>query len=301
MNKASRILLNIAVLIIVASFIIYMIASVSQPEVEYAQGEDQPEEFETTCSVETSFAVPDNAKHMRLAGDTIFLASADSVYLYRKNGKPIHSFGVENGIADIRFAGGLLYILYPAKIIVTDPEGKPVREWEACSDNSLYTSITVTERYAFVTDSENKNICQYHASGTFIRFINSPQGFVIPSGSFSIESYRDTVYCANPGRHQVESYTDSGTFIASFGIPGSKPGTFSGCSNPHQITFTESGQLLASEKGNPRICMFERSGRFVQMMLNSKNLGGGRDAYQIQAASQRIYAAQPRLITVYTY
>ena len=186
--------------------------------------------------------------------------------------------------------------------MVFEPNGNPAREWEACSDNSLYTSIALAGRYAFVTDAENKNICQFNAAdGVFIRFINSPRGFVVPSYSFAVESFRDTVYCVNPGRHQVETYTSEGKFIASFGIPGSKPGAFSGCSNPDLIAFTESGHLLASEKGNPRICMFERSGRFVRMMLNAKTLGGGRDAYAVQSAGDRIYAAGREQITVYKY
>ena len=296
-----RIFLNILILALVAGFVAYMIASVGGAEVEYGEAAAEQEAFESPCTVEASFAVPQGANHLAMAGDTLFLATADSVFLYGIDGARLDSFGAENGIADIAVGGGLLYLLYPARIIVTEPDGRLVREWEACSDNSLYISIALTSNYAFVTDAENKNICQYTLAGGFIRFINSPRGFVVPSNSFDIGSCRDTVYCVNPGRRLVESYTEAGSFVASFGIPGSKPGAFSGCSNPAFIAFTESGQLLASEKGNPRVCLFERSGRFAGMMLNAKMLGGGREAYPIQAAGARIYTAGRGEIIAYKY
>ncbi|MDR2499099.1 MAG: hypothetical protein LBD28_06630 [Tannerellaceae bacterium] len=301
MSNRWRIFLNLLILALVAGFVAYMIVSVGGAESEYGEAEAEPDDFVSPCSREASFAVPQGIRHIKLAGDTLFLASSDSVFLYGTDGRPLNRFGASEGIVDIALGGGLVYLLYPARIMVFEASGNFVREWEACSDRSLYISIALTERYAFVTDAENKNICQYRLEGGFVRFISSPRGFVVPMLSFAIESFRDTVYCANPGRHTVESYSEDGTFLASFGIPGSKPGAFSGCSNPAFIAFTESGQLLSSEKGNPRVCLFERSGRFSGMMLNAKMLGGGHEAYEIQATTNRIYAAGRAEIIAYKY
>ncbi|MDR2496889.1 MAG: hypothetical protein LBD21_07155 [Tannerellaceae bacterium] len=301
MSNRLRLFLNLLVLALVAGFVAYMIVSVGSSETEYGEAPAEQEAFVGPCSVEASFAVPQGARHIKLAGDTLFLASSDSVFLYGTDGRRLGSFGAPEGIADIAVGGGLIYLLYPARITVLDASGNFVREWEACSDRSLYISIALTSRYAFVTDAENKNICQYTLEGGFVRFISSPRGFVVPMPSFAVESYRDTVYCANPGRHTVESYSEDGAFLASFGIPGSKPGAFSGCSNPAFIAFTDSGLLLASEKGNPRVCLFERSGRFDRMMLNAGMLGGGHEAYEIQSAGNTIYVAGRAQIIAYKF
>lgn len=301
MSKHWRILLNLVILLLVAGFVGYMAISVSGGAVEYGTAEPEQADFVSPYIVEATYALPRDVQHLRLLGDTLYMASSDSVYLYGKTGVCLYRFRAEGEMVDIDVADGCIYALYPSKVKVFTPDGLPVREWEACSDNAGYCSLALTNDYVFVTDAENQNICQYTKDGNFVRFINSPRGFVIPSYTFAIESFRDTLYCVNSGRHQIESYTPDGKFVASFGIPGSKPGTFSGCCNPACIALTADGQLLTSEKGNPRVCLFERSGRFVRMLLNSKTLGGGHTAYRIQTEENKIYAAGNHTLTVYRH
>lgn len=302
MSKQMRIFFNFAILLLVAGFVGYMIVSVNGETVEYGEAETETADFLSPCTLETTYAFPEDVRRLRLSGDRAYVATSDSVFAFdRDNMICINRFYAGENMADIAVDNGKeeIYALYDTGIKVFTRNGQIIREWAACSDNSLYVSIALSDEYAFVTDAENKNICQYTKEGNFIRFINSPRGFVIPSYSFDIENFRDTVYCVNSGRHQVESYTVDGKFIASFGIPGSKPGTFSGCCNPARITFDANGQLLTSEKGNPRVCLFERSGRFVRMLLNSKMLGGGHEACEIQAENGRIYVAGKEKINVY--
>ena len=65
-----------------------------------------------------------------------------------------------------------------------------------------------------------------------MKFIQSPSGFIVPSYSFGITNIDGVVYCSNPGRHLVESYSPEGEYISSFGKPGGAAGLFSGCCNP---------------------------------------------------------------------
>ncbi|MDR1155443.1 MAG: hypothetical protein LBL04_12115 [Bacteroidales bacterium] len=302
MSKQLHIVLNLAILLLVAGFVGYVIVSVNSGTVEYSGAETESADFVSPCTLEATGALPGGVRRMRLSGDRIYLASSDSVFAFGRDDMVcLNRFYAGENMADIAVDNGKeeIYALYGAEVRVFTRNGKLIREWEACSDNALYASIALSDDYAFVTDAENKNICQYTKDGNFIRFIHSPRGFVIPSYSFDIENFRDTVYCVNSGRHLVESYTVDGKFIGSFGIPGSKPGTFSGCCNPARITFDADGQMLTSEKGNPRVCLFERSGRFVRMLLNSKMLGGGHDACEIQAENGRIYVAGQEKINVY--
>ncbi|GHU88708.1 hypothetical protein FACS1894155_04110 [Bacteroidia bacterium] len=304
MSKQWRIIINLAVLLLVGGFVVYMFVLINDKTVEYGEISEEQSNFLSPCTLEATYVLPPKVQRLRLSDNCIHVATSDSILVFSKdNMLCINRFYAGKNIKDIAIDSikGEIYTLYDTEIKVFAQNGQPVREWEACSDNSLYASIALTENHVWVTDAENLNVCQYSKEGQFIRFINSPRNFIIPTGTFGIETFRDTVWCINSGRHQIENYTVEGKFIASFGVPGSRPGTFSGCSNPSSIAFTPEGQILTSEKGNPRVCLFERSGRFIRMLLNSKSLGGGHEAYEIQMESDKIYVAGNRSLTVFQY
>jgi hypothetical protein len=302
--KQWRIIINLAVLLLVGGFVAYMFVLINDKTVEYGEIPEAQSDFVSPYTLEATYALPQKVQRLRLSGSRIYAATPDSIFAFSKSDMAcVGRFYAGKNIVDIAVdrAEGAIYALYDANVRVFTPDGQLVREWEACSDNSLYASVALAAGYVFVTDAENLNVCQYSKDGQLVRFISSPRGFIIPTGAFGVETFRDTVWCINSGRHQIESYTVDGKFIASFGIPGSKAGTFSGCSNPSSIAFTVDGRILTSEKGNPRICLFERSGRFVRMLLNSKSLGGGHEAYAVQAEDDKIYVAGHRSLTVFQY
>ena len=332
MRKGLRIVVNILILLVVAGFVWYMISSLSKEETLYTsmETEQQGQEiFVSPYSKEASFEVPENINALELVDNKIYIAADNSVMIYDLSGVLLTRFEV-NGIVnyesgttdedsnttnttvgssvntnataevrDIVISDNLIYILFPTSIKVFSLEGKEVKAWEACSDNSNYCSLTLASGFVFVTDADNKNICKYSIDGNFVKFIQSPRGFIIPSFSFDIDNYNDTIYCVNAGRQQIETYTTEGDFIASFGHPGGQPGAFSGCCNPAYILFTTEGDILTSEKGNPRVCIFEKNGRFKNLLLNSKMLGGGNNAYDIKICDNKLYVAINKTVSVF--
>ena len=153
----------------------------------------------------------------------------------------------------------------------------------------------------FVTDASNKNICKYTLDGTLVRFIQSPKGFIVPSYCFGIAYIDGLIYCSNPGRHQVESYTTEGAFIASFGKAGVEAGAFSGCCNPAVLTSSTHGELLTSEKGIPRISCYGLDGQFRSILLDSKALGGGNAAYDVRVMNDKLIVAGGDKVSVFQY
>jgi hypothetical protein len=134
-----------------------------------------------------------------------------------------------------------------------------------------------------------------------VRFIKSPEGFVIPSYSFDIICINDTLYCANSGRHKIESYTLDGEFIASFGEPGAQAGSFAGCCNPAFLAATPSGEILTSEKGRPRISCFKKDGNFQEILFDDKMLNNGTKACKMHVSTDGdIYIASGSAISIYT-
>ena len=331
MRKGLRIIINILILLVVAGFVWYMISSLSKEEVLYsgAEAEQQGQDvFVSPYTKESSFIVPENINALELSDNKIFIATTNSVMIYDLSGTLMGSFKVSGiisyedgdelsdvtdmgseainedagsvaGVRDIVVSDNLIYLLFPTSIKVYSLEGLEVNAWKACSDNSNYCSLTLTSGFVFVTDAENKNICKYTIDGNFIKFIHSPRGFVIPNFSFDIDTWNDTIYCVNAGRQQIEKYTPDGDFIASFGHPGGQPGAFAGCCNPAYILFTAEGDMMTSEKGNPRICLYEKNGRFKSLLLNSKILGGGSNAYDIKISNEKLYVALNKTVSVF--
>ncbi len=298
MGKKSKILLNVAIFFVIIAFIWYMVKSVNKEETTYAETK-QETPFISPYKKILSFDLPAEINRFELYNNNLYITAGQSLYIYDKGGNQIVAFEVKPDVRDITVEEKNIYILYPTYIEVYSPEGKLTHQWEACSELSDYCSFALAGDFVFVTDAANKNICKYTKEGNFVKFIQSPRDFIIPSYSFDIESRNDTIYCVNSGRHLIEKYTLEGNFVSAFGGPGGEAGFFAGCCNPAYISFTDKGEIITSEKGNPRVSSYETNGRFKEVLLNNRLLGGGNKAYEVRAAGNLLYVAGKKSITVF--
>ncbi len=299
MRKTWKLILNAAIFLVVIGFVWYMVQTVNQEDSTYVEAAAETP-LGTAYKAGASFELPQEIKRFELHDGKLYLASGESVYLYDSAGNRLSSFPIKPDARDIAVEEGQVYLLYPTFMEVYTPDGKLSHTWEACSELSDYCSFALAGGFVFVTDAANKNICQYTKEGNFVRFIKSPTNFIIPSYTFDIASINDTIYCVNSGRHLIESYTLEGEFIASFGGAGGEAGAFSGCCNPAYISFTPEGELITSEKGNPRVSVFQRGGQFKEVILNSRLLGGGNKAYETRTDGDRLFVAGKNKIVVFT-
>ena len=247
------------------------------------------------------FTAPDEIVALELMDEQVVVAVPNNIYMYGLDGSLKGNFSVRSDVRDVAVYDGRLYLLFPSRIEVYDSKGEPVQEWEACSDDADYCSMTVFKGGVFVTDASAKNICQYHIDGTLARFIKSPNGFIVPSYSFGITNMDGNVFCSNPGRHLVEQYTADGEYVGSFGKSGAGVGEFSGCCNPVQITTTTGGELLTSEKGVPRISCYSSDGTFRSVLLDEKALGGGHAAYDVRVLGDKLIVTGGNKVSVFQY
>ena len=236
-----------------------------------------------------------------VAGEQIFAATSESLYIYDMSGKQQSKLSIGRIVRDMAIYNNEIYLLYPTKIEVRGFNGDIIREWEACSDESDYCSMTAFAGGVFVTDAHNKNICQYTLEGGFKRFINSPDEFIVPSYSFGITNFDGKIYCSNPGRHKVECYTVDGEFVSSFGESGVGQGEFGGCCNPVHLTTTASGDIITSEKGIPRICCYGSDGRFHATLLDKEALGYGTTAREVRINGRELYVVHGNTISTFIY
>ncbi|MCL2435375.1 MAG: hypothetical protein FWD09_04460 [Lentimicrobiaceae bacterium] len=300
MNKTLKITLNILIFTLIAAFGYYMFHSMKSERIATLLSQENTElTFTSPYEKTNSFDIASEILCFDISNNSIYVALLDKISVFDLLGTPKYNFTIEAGLRDIFVENEIIYLLYPTKIVLYNPNGQKKEEWNACSKNSDYCALTTTKDYVFVTDAENKNIVQYNKQGQLVRFIKSPDGFTIPSYAFDIISINDTIYCSNSGRHKIESYTIDGEFIASFGKPGAQAGAFAGCCNPVYLAKSADGNILTSEKGNPRISCYERNGKFRTILFDSNMLGGGTTAYRMCVFGENIFIANGKTILIY--
>ena len=248
-----------------------------------------------------SFTVPGSIESLELYGENLIVATSSQLYIYDQEGELQNRFTIGNNLRDMAVEGDEIYLLFPSRIEVYNRDGSRVREWEACSDESDYCSMTIAPGTVFVTDAFNKNICKYTAEGSFVRFIQSPEGFIIPSYTFGIVYVDGLIYCSNSGRHKIEKYSVDGDYVGSFGKAGGAAGMFCGCCNPVHLAYTPTGEIITSEKGNPRISCYGADGEFRSVLLDSKTLGGGNKAYDVKVMGDKLFITGKNKVSVFQY
>lgn len=261
------------------------------------------EDYVSPYRLRGAFELPDEVQAMDVMEEQgqLVVCSSNSVSIYGLDGSLESNFPVLSDVRDLCVFDHHIYLLYPARIEVYTFDGEQIHVWKACSEDADYCFMTVFEQGVYVTDASAKNICRYDLDGTLKGFIQSPSGFVVPSYSFGITNMGGNVFCSNPGRHCVEQYTAEGKFVRSFGQSGSEAGKFSGCCNPVRLTCTSAGELLTSEKGIPRISCYTPDGEFRSLLLDSKALGGGHAAYDVQVCGEKLVVTGGRKVMVFQY
>ena len=87
--------------------------------------------------------------------------------------------------------------------------------------------------------------------------ISSPSAIAIQGG---------VLYVVESGSSRVQKLTTSGTFISSFGTPGTGNGQLK---NPRGICFDSSGCVFISDSGNNRVSVFNADGTFLHHIIGN--------------------------------
>jgi len=299
MNKGFRVVLNLLVFFLIIGFVWYMVHSLGKNETVF--GSDSKTEMQSPYKKVHALKVKSEIVSFDISDNQLFIATHQSVLIYSLTGDRLKEIPVGKEIRDLKVADRLIYLLYPSEIDVLSFDGTRITGWGSHRANANYNAMALSDDCIFVTDAGNKNICKYTKEGEFVAIILSPNGFVIPSYAFDIINVKDTIYCTNSGRHKIESYSLEGEYLASFGMSGSDIGRFAGCCNPVYLASTTQGDLLTSEKGNPRISCFSRDGRFKAILLNSKALGGGTKACRVKVLNDKMVVAGKNVLSTFVY
>jgi hypothetical protein len=126
---------------------------------------------------------------------------------------------------------------------------------------------------------------RYNRSGKFIRRIGKKDkarnipGFVVPSPYFDLAIAPDGLLrVVNPGRHRVEAYTYDGDFELAWGETSMRIEGFCGCCNPVNFALLPDGKFVTSEKGLPRIKIYDVDGTFMEVVAGPEHFDKNQKA-----------------------
>lgn len=155
-------------------------------------------------------------------------------------------------------------------VVMYDLNGILVKRWNSFGDRAVITSIAVSGENVYVADAGNRVVYQCGTNGQILQKIGEENeqkgvpGFVIPSPYFDV-AVDDSgfLWAANTGRHTFENYNPDGSLRTSWGITSFKIEGFSGCCNPAHISILDDNSFITSEKGMPRIKLYDQHGQFM--------------------------------------
>ncbi|UCE41362.1 MAG: NHL repeat-containing protein [Candidatus Aminicenantes bacterium] len=234
--------------------------------------------------------------------DRIYVSGNGSVLVFDNDGTPRSSFKSSGPIRCLAIDKNHdLYLGMGDHVEVYDQKGIRQAGWESLGEKAIITSIAVSAKSVFVADAGNKIVWKFDKSGLNLQRIGDKNetkdipGFIIPSPYFDVAIDADGfLWVANTGRHSLENYTVDGNFRTSWGEFGMEIQGFSGCCNPSHFTLLVDGSFVTSEKGLPRIKIYNRLGNLVSVVAPTEQFLEGTVGLDLAVDStQKIYVLDP--------
>lgn len=218
--------------------------------------------------------------------DRIYVAGDQAVHIFLTDGSPhtvIQTKGDPRCLAvggKAHVVPGRLYVGTEKDIEVFSPSGEAVSVWPLEDDKTLLTSIAVAVDAVYVADAGNKVVLRYDKDGKLVASIGRANpdrempGFIVPSPYFDVAvSPIGELHIVNPGARRVQMYTPDGELGGYWGKAGAEIEGFFGCCNPAHLAILSDGRFVTSEKGIPRIKVYDILGDFESVVAGTKELG----------------------------
>jgi hypothetical protein len=269
-------------------------------------------------------AVATNLRRLRalaLAPDgRLYVAGDQTICVYAPGADgvpgPLSSQIDPQGVATCLAAAddGRLFVGVDGQIAGFAADGGRVATWAIPEGEAILTSLAVLPDGILAADAAGRRVWRFDNSGTCTGAIGGPardgssDGFIVPSPFFDVAVDGDgTVWVGNPGRHRVERYSADGAFQGAWGTFGAEAAEFCGCCNPSYVTLYPPGNggpagLLTSEKGIPRVKLYDLQGNLRGVVAGPEQLAGESQGLDVVAAPRdprtpgtgRVFVLAPR-------
>lgn len=194
-------------------------------------------------------------------------------------------------------------------IMIYDSEGKNIVSWEIPSRDPIITSIALHPSGIYAADAQKKAVWKFDLSGKLLgqigpeKSISGVPEFVIPSPYFDVAVDPDGfIWIANTGNHSLENYTAQGEYRWAWGTYSMKTDGFCGCCNPSHIAILSDGSFVTSEKGIPRIKVYNRLGQLISVVAGPEQFDDDTVGLDLAVDSaNRIFVLYPKKKSVLVY
>ncbi|MHB9031118.1 MAG: NHL repeat-containing protein [Candidatus Latescibacterota bacterium] len=239
--------------------------------------------------------------------DNLYVTGDDQVLIMNGAGQ-LQSAIATNGTALCIAVdkNGDIYLGMTGHIEVWDRKGAKKAHWKDSGDNAMLTSIVVTDDCVYAADAGNRILRKYDKNGNEMVEIGGENadkdipGCVVPGRFFDVDIDPDGfIWLVNPGRHTLENYTPEGDLRSSWGVYSMEIEGFCGCCNPSHITILDDGRFITSEKGIPRVKVYDRLGNLESVVAGPGQFLEKTEGLDLAADSKgRIFVLDPMKMAV---
>lgn len=286
--KKSYLIVIIGVLIVIAFFL-------SKKNTHRVKKSDNPYKYEIgnldktdeseICYSEADSILLDMKDPQSLvvnSNDDIYILGRNKLMGFNKQKQPILMFDVPEKSHSLGLsADGLFYIGFNRHVEVYNTRGEKVAVWDSLSRPSMFSSIAVSPNFVYVSDAGKAVLHKFDKKGNYIQTLAEKDtlkgvpGSILPSRYYDVTFADNQIWLVNSGRHLVMNFTEDGEYRSSWGKSSMKAEGFCGCCNPSNIAVLPNGNFVTSEKGIPRIKIYDAAGNYKCMVAGSENFTNG--------------------------
>jgi len=256
----------------------------------------------------------DTPSGMAVQGDRLLVAGTNAISELDARHKEVARYTFEGEPNCLAIApDGTMFVAMPNEVQVLNADGSEGDRWTDFSNRSFLTSIVATEKDVFVADAGKHVVYRYNMDGERKSEIGRRDdekdipGIQVPSPYLDLAvNDEGHLWIVNPGKLGLERYRTNGDFVTSWYHPTLELNGFSGCCNPTQIAFDQSGNLVTGEKGLVRLKKYEvTAGDFQELIVGHKSFPKAKSVAKEKSlrdlvvdAEDRILALDPRTNTI---
>ena len=248
---------------------------------------------------------PDGA--LCVAGDSAVavFAGAEGEPLLRATDEPPRAVAVTGS-----GQGRTIYVAAARRVEAYDEAAGRWRRWADLDERAMLTSLAATDDgEVFAADAGNRVVLRYGPDGQIVGRIGAKDpdrnipGLQVPSPHLDVAIGADGLLrVTNPGRREVEAYTFDGDLELSWGTSSVGIEGFCGCCNPTDIAVLPDGGIVTSEKGLPRVKVYDATGKLLAVVAPPEAFDEGAEGLDLATdAGGRIYVLDPRAAAVRVY
>lgn len=208
-----------------------------------------------------------------------YISGTKGVQVFDKDGNKTGGFAVDSTANCIALGPDKEVYLGVGNHVEKYSQSALQKKWNTYGTKGYVTSIAVRGKDVFVADAGNRLVLHYDADGNLLNVIGKKDkdfvGLIIPSLylDVTIGQFND-IWVVNPGKHELENFTDKGVLRSSWGVPSMQLEGFAGCCNPIHFSILPNGCFVTYEKGLDRIKLYDQAGKFDCVVASPQSFTG---------------------------